>query len=283
VKVLVTGAGGMLGHDVVGAAELANHDVAGLERVDLDITDARAVARAMRRERPQGIINCAAWTNVDLAEEEPEAAALVNVEGARNIAAAAAEHGARIVQPSTDYAFDGTKGEPYLETDAVNPVSEYGRSKLAGELEVGASNPRHFVVRTSWLFGMAGGNFVDTMLRIGESQSEVVVVRDQVGCPTYTAHLAEGLVRLLDTDAYGLHHMAGGGGCSWYDFAVEIFRQAGVDCRVLSCTTEEYPRPAPRPPFSVLRTAWPEAIHLPHWKVGLEAYLAERAARGVPA
>jgi dTDP-4-dehydrorhamnose reductase len=277
VKVLVTGAGGMLGNDVVGAAEVANHDVVGLERADLDVTDARAVARAMRRERPQGVINCAAWTNVDLAEEEPEAAARVNVEAARHVAATAADHGAAVVHVSTDYAFDGTKGEPYLETDPVNPVSVYGKTKLAGELEVGACNPRHFVVRSSWLFGVNGGNFVETMLRIAQDQDEVMVVRDQMGCPTYTAHLAEGLVRLLDTNAYGVHHMAADGGCSWYDFAVEIFDQAGVSCRVLSCTSEEYARPAPRPANSVLHTAWPDAIHLPHWKVGLESYLAERA------
>lgn len=276
MKVLVTGAGGMLGHDVVSAAELANHDVVGLDRSDLDITDPRAVARAMRRERPQGVINCAAWTNVDLAENEPEAAARVNTEGARHVAAAASEHGAAVVHVSTDYSFDGTKGEPYLETDPVGPVSVYGKTKLAGEVEVGACNPRHFVVRSSWLFGVNGGNFVETMLRLGEDQTEVMVVRDQVGCPTYTAHLAEGLVRLLDTDAYGVHHMAADGGCSWYDFAVEIFDRAGVDCRVLSCTSEEYPRPAPRPAYSVLHTAWPDAIHLPHWKDGLKSYLAER-------
>lgn len=276
MKVLVTGAGGMLGHDVVRAAELGNHEVVGLDRSQLDITDAAAVGRAMRRERPQGVVNCAAWTDVDLAEERPEAAHRVNAGGARNVAAAAAEHGAAVVHPSTDYVFDGRKSEAYLETDETAPVSAYGAGKLAGELEVGAANPRHFVVRSSWLFGVAGANFVETMLRVGSERSEVMVVRDQLGSPTYTAHLAEGVVRMLDTDAYGLHHMSGGGGCSWYDFAVEIFDKAGVDCRVLSCTSDEFPRPAPRPALSVLDTAWPDAIHLPHWKVGLESYLAER-------
>jgi dTDP-4-dehydrorhamnose reductase len=137
-------------------------------------------------------------------------------------------------------------------------------------------NPRHFVVRTSWLFGTAGRNFVETMLDLGARQSEVLVVRDQVGAPTYTAHLAEGLLRLATTDAYGLHHMAAGGQCSWYDFAVEIFEATGVDCRVLSTTTAELGRPAPRPAWSVLETAWRDAIYLPDWHTGLNSYLMER-------
>jgi dTDP-4-dehydrorhamnose reductase len=166
-----------------------------------------------------------------------------------------------------------------VESDEPAPLSSYGRSKLAGEAETAiASNPRHYVVRSSWLFGLAGRNFVETMLAVGARQEEVVVVRDQVGCPTYTAHLAEGLVGLLDTDAYGIHHMAAGGSCSWYDFALAIFERAGIFCRVLSTTTAELGRPAPRPGYSVLATQWDGAIQLPEWSEGLEAYLRDRRA-----
>jgi dTDP-4-dehydrorhamnose reductase len=186
--------------------------------------------------------------------------------------------GASVVQPSTDYVFDGAKHTPYLESDRVGPTGAYGRSKLAGERAVAAANDRHFVVRTSWLFGVAGKNFVDTMLRLGAERDELKVVRDQVGRPTYAVHLAEALVRVAGSDAYGVHHMAGGGQeCSWSDFASEIFRQAGVETQVVPCTTEEFPRPAPRPPYSVLDSERPDAVGLPDWRSGLTDYLAERA------
>jgi dTDP-4-dehydrorhamnose reductase len=276
MKILVCGAGGMLGRDVVRAAETANHEVVGLPRGDLDVTDAEAVAAAVSSAAPGAVVNCAAYTNVDGAEEAPEEAMRVNAEAARHVAAAAAEAGAAVVYPSTDYVFDGRRDAPYVESDEPGPLSSYGRSKLAGERETASANPRAFVVRTSWLFGTGGRNFVETMLTLGREQGQVVVVRDQVGSPTYTGHLAEGIVRLLDSRAYAVHHMSGGGECSWYEFAVEIFDQAGVDCRVLSCTTEEFPRPAPRPAHSVLESEWDGAIELPHWREGLRAYLAER-------
>jgi len=267
----------MLGQDVARAAELANHQVVSLDRAALDVTSSVAVARAVEREQPDAVINCAAFTAVDGAEHEPERAMRVNAEGARNVAVAAARADARVVYPSTDYVFDGTKDEPYVESDEPAPISRYGDSKLAGEVETAAVNPRHYIVRSSWLFGTAGPNFVETMLALGTREAQVVVVRDQVGCPTYTGHLAAGIVRLLDSAAFGLHHMAAGGHCSWYDFAAAIFERAGIDCRVLSTTTEELGRPAPRPAWSVLATQWQDAIHLPHWHDGLDDYLAERA------
>ena len=273
----MTGAGGMLGMDFVRAATHWNHEVVPLTGADLDITDSKAVWQTCVRERPDAVVNCAAYTDVDGAESDPEAAARVNVEGARYLALAAAEVGAAIVYPSTDYVFDGQKGAPYVESDQANPLSVYGQSKAAGEAETAAANQRYFIVRSSWLFGTAGRNFVDTMLALGTDQGEVVVVRDQVGCPTYTAHLADALVRLVDTTAYGIHHIAGGGECSWYEFAQEIFRQAGVGCRVLSMTTDELNRPAPRPGYSVLMTERREAIHLPEWQEGLASYLVERS------
>ena len=229
------------------------------------------------REKPDVVVNCAAYTDVDGAEDDHEAAWRVNVEGARFVALGAAEVGASVVYPSTDYVFDGLKGEPYIESDATRALSVYGQTKAAGEAETAAANQHYFIVRSSWLFGTAGRNFVETMLTLGGDQGDVVVVRDQVGCPTYTAHLADALVRLIDTNAFGIHHIAGGGECSWYEFAEEIFRQTALDVRMMSMTTDELSRPAPRPPYSVLATEREEAIYLPDWQEGLAAYLAERA------
>jgi dTDP-4-dehydrorhamnose reductase len=201
------------------------------------------------------------------------------VEGARLVALGAAEVGAAVVYPSTDYVFDGQKGAPYVESDATRPLSVYGQTKAAGEAETAAANPRYFIVRTSWLYGTAGRNFVETMLTLGRDQGDVVVVRDQVGCPTYTGHLADAIVRLVGTTAYGIHHIAGGGECSWYEFAQEIFHQSALEVRTMSMTTAELNRPAPRPAYSVLATERSEAIHLPDWQEGLAAYLAERTVR----
>jgi dTDP-4-dehydrorhamnose reductase len=223
------------------------------------------------------VVNCAAWTDVDGAEDDPDGATAVNGAGAGIVARASAELRAIVIYPSTDYVFDGTKEDGYAESDPVNPISAYGRSKLEGERLTAEGNPNHFVVRSSWLFGAGGRNFVDTMLGLATEHDEVVVVRDQVGCPTYTGHLAEGLVRLLDGDAYGIHHMASAGWCSWYEFAEEIFRQAGIDCRVMSTTTDALARRAPRPPFSVLVSEREHPVVLPDWHEGLAAFLAERA------
>ena len=274
---MITGGVGMLGRDVERAAREVNHEPVALTRADLDICDREAVEQAFIEHYPGAVINCAAWTNVDGAEEHEAEATEVNGRGAGNVAAAAAAVGASVVHPSTDYVFDGSKGDGYVESDDVAPISGYGRSKLAGEREVAAANPRHWIVRSSWLFGVHGRNFVETMLGLAQDRDEVVVVRDQVGCPTYTGHLAEGLVRLLDGDQYGIHHMAGGGRCSWYEFAVEIFSQAGVDCRVLSATSDMLDRPAPRPAFSVLESEREHPILLPDWRDGLRDYLTERA------
>lgn len=266
----------MLGSDVARAAELANHDVVVADRHLLDVTSAAAVTRRVERVRPDAVINCAAFTDVDGAEHEPEEAMRVNADGARNVALAAARVGAAVVYPSSDYVFDGKKDGPYVESDEPKPLSSYGVSKLAGEVDTAAVNPRHYLVRSSWLFGTGGKNFVDTMLGVAQREREVMVVRDQVGCPTYTAHLAEGIVRLLDSNAFGLHHMAAGGSCSWYDFAVEIFGRGETGTRVLSTTTAEFGRPAPRPEWSVLATQWDDAIYLPDWQDGLTDYLKER-------
>jgi dTDP-4-dehydrorhamnose reductase len=278
VKLLVTGAAGMLGRDVMLAADNAGHEVVGFGHAELDVTDAGAVTRKLEAERPDVVINCAAWTDVDGAEEAEESATAVNGEGAGNLAAAAGAVNAVVLYVSSDYVFDGAKRAPYVETDQPAPLSAYGRSKLAGEEATAAANKRHFIVRSSWLFGIGGSNFVETMLRLADTQREVLVVRDQVGSPTYTWHLAYGVVRLIEGVEYGIHHMAAGGHCSWYEFAREIFEQAGVECRVLSATTEMLGRPAPRPPYSALVSGREHAIELPAWQDGLAGYLAQRKA-----
>jgi dTDP-4-dehydrorhamnose reductase len=278
MKVLVTGAGGMLGRDVVLAAANAGHDVAAYARTDLDVTEPDAVAERFEWERPGVVINCAAWTDVDGAEAAEERAMAVNGIGGGTVAAAAAAVEAKAVYVSTDYVFDGEKGAPYVEVDQPGPISAYGRTKLAGEEATVAANRRSYVVRSSWLFGIGGPNFVETMLRLAADHGEVLVVRDQVGSPTYTWHLAYGIVRLIEGGAYGIHHMAAEGSCSWYDFAREIFDQAEVECNVLSATTDMLGRPAPRPPFSALDTQREHAIRLPSWRDGLAGYLAQRSA-----
>jgi dTDP-4-dehydrorhamnose reductase len=278
MKLLVTGAAGMLGRDVMLAAGNAGHDVVGFGHSGLDVTDPAALAKKFDLERPDVVINCGAWTDVDGAEAAEQAAFAVNGTGAGNVAAAAATVGASVVYVSSDYLFDGAKGAPYVESDQPAPLSAYGRTKLAGEEATVAANKRHFVVRSAWLFGIGGPNFVETMLRLAGSGNEVLVVRDQVGSPTYTWHLAYGIVRLIEGIEFGIHHMAAAGQCSWYEFAREIFEQAKIECKVLSITTEEFGRPAPRPPFSALTSQREHAIRLPSWQDGLAGYLAQRQA-----
>jgi dTDP-4-dehydrorhamnose reductase len=286
MRVMVTGAGGMLGLDVVDACLARKHEVIALTREDLDITT-REVDGTVSHYRPHVVINCAAWTDVDAAESRERDAMLVNDTGAGLLAVAAEQVGAKVIYPSTDYVFGGSSRVPYLESDLPSPLSGYGRSKLAGETAVAVSNPRHVIVRSSWLFGLRGSNFVETMLRVGAEQPEVLVVSDQVGCPTYTAHLAGALALLAEREEYGIHHITGEGACSWFDFAQEIFDQAGYDTRVMAATTDMLERPAPRPAYSVLGTERPDPIALPPWRQALAEYLRLRAraaaAAGGPA
>ncbi len=323
----MTGAGGMLGKDVVRAARGRRHGVHGLPRTKLDICDADAVAAALGRHQPDVVINCAAYTDVDGAEAAEEQALAVNGTAPGVLARGCRDVGARLVHVSTDYVFDGQADRPYVESDAVGPRSAYGRTKLAGEVEVLRAGGGHAVVRSSWLFGAGGRCFPATMLRLadgsaggggaaagaadaaGDRRREVSVVTDQIGCPTFTGHLAAGLVELAErlaaegpavggsassaafagtgagapASAAGVHHIAGSGACSWNEFAVEIFAQAGVDCAVLGATTADLERPAARPAWSVLGSERPDAIGLPAWEHGLSAFLTEigRRVRGV--
>jgi dTDP-4-dehydrorhamnose reductase len=279
MRLLVTGGAGMLGQAVATAATRLGHDLVALSRAELDVTDADHVRRVIAAAEPRAVINCAAWTDVDGAETAEAAATAVNGEGAGNVARAAAETGARVVHISTDYVFDGTKTAPWVESDPVGPIGAYGRSKLAGEREVAAAGGEHAIVRSAWLFGAGGRNFVDTMLALGEEREEVSVVTDQVGSPTWTGHLADALVELAERRAdVGIFHMAGAGACSWYDLTVEVFDRAGVRCRVLPTTAERFARPAPRPAYSVLGTERDATPILPPWQEGVAAYLTAKAA-----
>jgi dTDP-4-dehydrorhamnose reductase len=238
---------------------------ASFARSQLDVTDGEAVREAISAD--DVVINCAAWTDVDGAEEHEDEAMRINRDGARNVAEAAGA----VVYVSSDYVFDGTKREPYLESDPVNPLTAYGRTKLAGERATAEGNPRHHIVRTSWLFGPGGANFVETILRLAGERDVLRVVDDQVGKPTYTGHLAPELLALANSEDYGIHHRAGAGHCSWFEFARAIVERAELDCRVEPCTTEEFPRPAPRPAYSVLGGG-----DLPSWQDGLDAYMGVR-------
>jgi dTDP-4-dehydrorhamnose reductase len=278
MRLLVTGGAGMLGQAVAAAATRLGHAVVALSRVELDVTDANHVRRVIVAAEPRAVINCAAWTDVDGAETAEAAATAVNGAGAGNVARAAGETGARVVHVSTDYVFDGTKSTPWVESDPVGPIGAYGRSKLAGEEEVAAAGGEHAIVRSAWLFGAGGRNFIDTMLALGDDRDEVSVVADQVGSPTWTGHLAEALIELAERRGdVGIFHAAGAGACSWYELAVEVFARSGVRCRVLPTTAERYARPAPRPAYSVLGTERDAAPILPPWQQGVTAYLAEKA------
>jgi len=275
MRLLAIGAAGMLGQDLLAAAQAAGHDPAGLDLPEIDITDSEATRRTVVEVAPDAVVNCAAWTDVDGAEENEELAARVNAEGAGNVAAAAAAAGALAVQISTDYSFDGTASEPYTESSPTNAIGAYGRTKLAGELAVSeAATPDFAIVRSSWLFGPHGENFVDTILRLGAERRELQVVHDQIGCPTYTGHLASALVEIADRRLSGVMHVAGTGHCSWYELAVAALDAAGVRCTVTPTTAAAYGRPAPRPAYSVLVSEREDTPRLPAWQDGLAAHLS---------
>lgn len=278
MKVLVTGASGMLGRDVVAEADAVHHEVVALSRDELDITDYDAVATRFEQELPAVVINCAAWTDVDGAEASEGEAHNVNADGAGNVAAAAAHVNAKIVQLSTDYVFDGSKRDPYVESDPVGPIGAYGRTKLAGEEQVALNNPRHLIVRTSWLFGLHGKNFVDTMLKLSEEQNEILVVADQFGCPTYSRELAAKIIELIDYERLGVMHVAGAEVTTWFGLAKEVFRQSQLDVMVMSGRTSMLDRPAPRPVNSAIVSERDDAPKLERWDRGLHDYLIERTA-----
>jgi dTDP-4-dehydrorhamnose reductase len=262
-RVLITGAGGQLGRAL--QEVFADEEVTALGHADWDV--ASPPGESLRRGDFDLVLHAAAWTDVDGAEADPQGAAAVNVGGTAH----AASLGAPIVAFSSDYVFDGRKREPYVESDGPSPLSAYGRTKLHGEA---AAGPNAWIVRSSWLFGPTGHNFLLTMLRLGAERDEVAVVDDQRGCPTYVGHLAAATRELVDRELpFGAWHLAAQGDCTWADFAEAIFEEAGLACRVRRITTEELARPAPRPGYSVLRSERQHAPTLPHWRDGLRACL----------
>jgi dTDP-4-dehydrorhamnose reductase len=283
MRLLITGAAGMLAHDVRLVAERAGHELVLVDLPDLDITDAEAVNEFFASERPGASINCAAWTDVDGAETKQAQAHAVNADGAGNLARAAAEIGTPLLHISTDYVFDGAapldgagRPRPYVESDPTGPRSVYGQTKLDGERQVLVASPQHCVVRTAWLYGIDGPNFVATMLRLAGERDAVQVVDDQIGSPTWSGHLAPAVVGLLERQVSGLVHLTGTGRISWNGFAREIFRQAEVDCQVEPAGSEQMARPAPRPAWSALESEREDVLPMPPWEDGLAGYLAAR-------
>ncbi len=278
MKVVVTGAAGQLGQDVLLELERKNHEAIGIDRDQVDITDEGAVKAFISDVKPDAILHCAAYTNVDAAEENEDIACKINADGTEHLAKAAKAAGAKMLYISTDYVFDGTANEPYEVEHPTKPIGAYGRTKLAGEELLQKTMDEYFIVRTAWVFGIHGHNFVKTMLRLGEERGEVGVVHDQIGSPTYTVDLARLMVELMETDQYGIYHATNSGVCSWYEFAVEIFKQAGLNVKVNPLTTDQFPRPAARPKYSVLSKKKLEEkglTPLRDWKEALAAYLKE--------
>jgi len=281
MKVLVTGARGMLGSDL---CELLarEHEVRGVDIEGFDVTEPAAVSEALAARRPEAVVHCAAWTDVDGCERDPARAFLHNGWGTWNVARAAAEVGATLVYLSTDFVFDGAKGEPYTEFDVPNPLSVYGASKLAGEEAVRSLVPRHYVVRSAWLFGARGRNFVRAILEGAADRDEMPVVADQFGSPTYTRDLARGLADIILSGRVvpGTYHLANSGVCSWAELAGEALRLAGRPTRVKPIPAAEWPSPAPRPAYSALRSRRLElqgVRGLRNWKESLASYLEEVA------
>lgn len=283
MRILITGSEGQLGGDVLAAATAAGHDVMALGRRGCDITDEQSVRGVLIERRPDVVVNCAAWTRVDAAESDPDGAFLANAVGPRILAGACAARDILLTHLSTDYVFDGEARQPIDEWSTVSPRSVYGASKLAGEHEVRMLAPRHQVVRTSWLYGRQGPNFVLTMLRAAERGQPLRVVADQLGSPTWTGHLAPALLEVVERGITGTFHLTNSGVTSWHGLAEAVFRNAGRTVSIAPISSSEYPTPAPRPRYSVLdNRAWRllGGTPLPDWREGVAGYIATLRAEG---
>ena len=274
-KVLVTGAKGMLGQDLCPILEDNGYDVVETDVQTLDITNPEMVDEVFEAEKPDFVIHCAAYTNVDKAEEDLKTARLINATGTENIAKACCKYDAAMVYISTDYVFDGGVNEkrtiPYTPQDKTSPLNNYGLTKWEGEESVRKYLEKYYICRTSWLYGIHGKNFVETMLSLAD-KPELKVVDDQVGCPTWTVDLSDAIVKIIETKPYGTYHTCGGGNTSWYGFAREIFEQAGLKVNLKPCTTSEFPRPAKRPAYSIMDN---DGL-LRDWKQALKGYMSLR-------
>ncbi len=279
MKVLVTGAGGMLAEDLTSCLSERGYEIAALPRNRLDITDLGAIRAAANKSEPELVINCAAYTKVDKAEKEETRALTVNGFGVQNLCLLCQERDIPLVHFSTDYVFDGTKESPYTIHDEPNPISAYARSKILGEKYILWLLSKFYLIRTSWLFGLYGKNFIETMLEIGQREKQISVVNDQRGCPTWTYHLAQAVIDLIETERYGIYHITNSEPTTWFEFAREIFRLSGRDIEVLPVTSDQFPRPARRPQNSVL-DPFPltEVLvrGMPSWRQALKEYLQRR-------
>ncbi len=251
MKILITGSNGMLGHDLIEVLK-DNHDLILTTSKTLDITDKDHVIEFICENKPDIVINSAAYTNVDGCEENQETAYNINGEGVRNLAIGCSKVDCPLVHISTDYVFNGENTRPWVEDDEIGPISVYGKSKLKGEEAILEILDKFFIIRTAWLYGINGGNFPKTMLELAENHPEITVVYDEVGTPTYTPDLAQAISQLIETDYYGIYHITNSGSCSWCEFARYIFDVAGKDVKVIPVTASEFARPAPRPHYSVL-------------------------------
>jgi len=284
MKILVTGSAGQLGQDVVMMLQKQGHTVMGCDRQEMDITNLDQCKEVIGEFGPDAVIHCAAHTAVDAAETDIDAAYLINATGTRNVALAAEKAEAKLVYISTDYVFDGMGTQPYHEYDNTDPKSIYGKSKRAGEILVQSLSTKFFIVRTSWVYGKYGNNFVSTMLKLGQEKPLIQVVDDQKGSPTYTVDLSRFLLELIQTEKYGIYHASNSGACTWYEFTGAIFEEAqdilglNFTAKLEPCDTDQFPRPAPRPRNSVMehisiRTNGFQDIR--HWREGLRDFLLE--------
>jgi len=269
MKILIAGAGGQLGRAL--QTVLAGHEIIALTHARLDVTRFKDTREAVGAHRPDVVINAAAYTDVDGAESDQAGAYRLNAIAPRNLSVASFELGIPLVHVSTDYVFDGQGDRPYHEFDRTNPLSIYGKSKLAGEQAAAAHNPRHYIVRTSWLYHTEGKNFPKAMLAQSR-RAEVRVACDQYGSPTYAPHLARAIVRLMETGAYGTYHLAGNGAASRFEMTRKLYEFLGIGTVALPAPTAEFPRPAPRPRYSVLTTVQEPEIVLPPWEEGLAEF-----------
>ena len=251
MKVLITGSNGMLGYDLIEVLN-DNHELILTTSKTLDITDKNYVIEFISENKPDIVINSAAYTNVDGCEENQDIAYAVNGDGVGNLALACKEIDCPLVHISTDYVFNGENTRPWVEDDEIGPISVYGKSKLRGEEAILETLDKFFIIRTAWLYGINGGNFPKTMLELAKNHPEITVVYDEVGTPTYTPDLAKAISQLIETDYYGIYHITNSGSCSWCEFARYIFEVAGKDVKVIPVTASEFARPAPRPHYSVL-------------------------------
>ena len=276
LKVVVTGAKGQLGQDFLSILPSDRYEVHGFGKEELDVTNLEQVKETISKIQQHIIIHTAAYTKVDQAEKEPDLAFQINGIGSRNLAIAASEHKSKLIYFSTDYVFNGRTNQPYNESDSPDPECVYATTKLAGERFVSAFHHKFFIIRTSWVYGEKGSNFVKSMIKASKERKTIEVVNDQIGCPTFTEDLVYAVMEIMETDKFGIYHISNSGSCSWYQFAEAIFTEAGIQADLRPCTTDKYPRLAGRPKYSVLNHTSLKQNgfqEMRHWRTALREFM----------